>query len=175
MGAGILPSMTSAAQREIAARIRADRQVWQDLVAEVGRKRMLEPGPMGEWTFKDMAAHLAAWRNVRIPMIEAIGRGAPVPASTWPADMDDDEPINAWLQERDRERPLDEVLADYDGTFERLAAAVEALPDAVAHDPNGLPWAGGTPAVDIDFTDHLHEEHLPDVRAWLARRAASRG
>jgi hypothetical protein len=48
--------MTSQARQ-----FRADRQVWGDLVAEVGRERMLEPGPMGEWTFKDMAAHLAAW------------------------------------------------------------------------------------------------------------------
>ena len=56
--------MTSAAQRELAGRIRADQQVWRDLVAEMGPERMLEPGPMGDWTFKDLAAHLAAWRNV---------------------------------------------------------------------------------------------------------------
>lgn len=161
--------MTSQAQHVPAARVRADRQVWRDLVADVGRERMLEPGPMGEWTFRDMAAHLAAWRNARIPMLEAIGRREPVPAAPWPADMDDDDAINAWLQERDRDRPLDEVLADYDGSFERLAAAIEALPEAVAHDPDALPWAGGTPAVDIDWTDHLHDEHLPDVKAWLAR------
>lgn len=164
--------MTSDAQRTLAARIRADRQVWRDLVAEVGRERMLEPGPMGEWTFRDMAAHLAAWRNARIPMVEAIGRGEPVPPYPWPADIDeeDDDAINAWFQERDRDRSLDDVLADYDGTFERLAAAIEALPEQVAHDPNGLPWAEGTPAVDIDWTGHLHEDHLPDVRRWLDAR-----
>jgi Protein of unknown function (DUF1706) len=165
--------MTSEAQRQLAARVRADRQVWRDLVAQVGHERMLEPGPMGAWTFKDMAAHLAAWRNARIPMLEAIGRGEQLPPPPWPADLDDDDPINNWLRERDRDRPLDEVLADYDGSFERLAAAIEALPDEVAHDPNALPWARGTPAVDIDFTDHLHEEHLPDVRAWLAAAGTS--
>lgn len=135
---------------------------------------MLEPGPMGEWTFKDMAAHLAAWRNARIPMIEAIGRGEPIPAPPWPAALDDDDRVNAWFQDRDRDRPLDDVLADYDASFERLAAALEALPGAVAHDADALPWAGGTPAVDIDFTDHLHAEHLPNVRAWLASRADAR-
>ncbi len=162
--------MTTAAQRARADQVRADRQVWRDLVAEVGRDRMNEPGPMGAWTFKDMAAHLAAWRNARIPIVEAIARGEPLPPPPWPAELDDDEPINAWFQARDRDRPLDEVLADYDGTFERLAAAIESLPEDIAHDPNGLPWAGGTPAVDIDWTDHLHEEHLRDVRAWLETR-----
>jgi uncharacterized protein DUF1706 len=158
------------AQRELVARIRADREFWRMLVAEVGRDRMLEPGPMGEWTFKDMAAHLAAWRGARIPMLEAIGRGNPIPPPPWPAEMDDDDVINAWFQERDRDRPLEDVLGAYDVSFERLAVAIEALPEDVAHDPNALPWAEGTPAVDIDFMDHLHEEHLPDVRRWLATR-----
>lgn len=162
--------MTTVAQRAVAAHIRADRQVWRDLVAEVGRDRMLEPGPMGEWTFKDMAAHLAAWRNLRIPMIEAVGRGEAVQPDSSEDSEDAVHQVNAEFQVRDRDRSLDDVLADYDSSFERLAAAIEALPESVAHDPNGLPWAEGTAAVDIDFTDHLHEEHLPDVRAWLHAR-----
>ena len=161
--------MTSEAQRDIAARVRADRQVWRDLVAEVGRDRMLEPGPMGAWTFKDLAAHLAAWRNVRIPQIEALGRGEHAPTPAWPPGLDDDDQINDWFHERDRDRSLDDVLADYDGSFERLAAAIEAVPEEVARDPNALPDFDGTALVDADFTEHLHVEHLPDVRAWLDR------
>ena len=164
--------MTSDRQRQVAAAIRADQQLWRDLVAEVGRDRMLEPGPMGEWTFKDLTAHLAAWRNIRIPMVEAVARGEAIPATPWPASMDDDyDAINEWFQDRDRDRSLDDVLADYDRSFERLALAIESLPESAAHDPNALPWAEGTAAVDIDFTDHLHGEHLPAIRAWLERRS----
>ncbi len=164
---------TSHAQREHADRIRADRQFWNDLVAEVGREQMSEPGAIGEWTFKELTAHLAAWRNVRIPMLEAIGRGAPPPAPPWPPEMADEDydAINAWFEERDRDLPLDTVLDGYDRSFERLAWAIEALPDAVAHDQNALPWTHGeASALDIDFTEHLHEDHLPDIRAWLERR-----
>jgi len=161
--------MTTARQHEAAERLRADQQFWRDLVAEVGRDRMEAPGPMGEWTFKDLAAHLAAWRNYRIPMVEAAGRGEPMPAPPWPAELteDDYDAINAWFQERDRNRTLDDVLNEYDSSFERLAVALEALPEAVAHDPHGLPWMGGEAAIDADFTEHLHEEHVPAVRAWL--------
>jgi hypothetical protein len=167
--------MTSEAQRAAADRVRADQQFWRDLVDEVGRDRMNEPGPMGEWTFKDMAAHLAAWRNFRIPAIEAVARGEAVPAPPWPTELteDDYDAINAWIQERDRERSLDDVLDDYDGSFERLAQAIEALPETVAHDANGLPWMEGEAAVDADFTEHLHGEHVPAVRAWLDRRSPS--
>jgi hypothetical protein len=165
--------MTSTKQREAADRVRADQRYWRDLVAEVGRDRMDEPGPMGEWTFKDLVAHLAAWRNYRIPMIQAAGRGEPMPPPPWPAGLveDDYDAINAWFQARDATRSLDDVLEDYDQSFDRLATALEALPESIAEDPKGLPWTDGDAAVDIDFTDHLHEEHAPAVRAWLDTRA----
>ncbi len=132
---------------------------------------MLEPGPMGEWTFRDLAAHLAAWRNARIPMIEAAARGEPLPESPWPTELNDDDEVNDWFQARDRDRSLDEVLDDYDASFERLATAIEALPESVAHDADAFPFTDGVPIVEGDFTDHLHEEHVPGIRAWLDRRA----
>jgi len=169
--------MSSQQQKAAADRIRADQQFWRTLVAEVGRERMDEPGPMGEWTFKDLAAHLAAWRNCRIPMIEAAGRGESIPAPPWPAELteDDDDAINAWFQQRDANRSLDEVLDDYDISFERLAVALEALPEQIAHDPNGLPWMEGESAIHADFTEHLHGEHVPAIRAWLETRSERGG
>src|SRR6185503_21168799 len=100
--------MTSEQQQAAADRVRADQAFWGELVAEVGREHMHEPGPMGEWTFKDLAAHLAAWRNTRIPMLEALARGEPLPSTPWPTEMTDDDEINAWLQERDTSRSLDD-------------------------------------------------------------------
>jgi hypothetical protein len=164
--------MTSSKQQEAAERIRADRGFWRGLVEEVGRERMNEPGPMGEWTFRDLVAHLAAWRNPRIAAIEAAGRGEAPPPEPWPADLEDDDVINDWFQQRDRDRPLEEVLGDYDSSFERLAAAIEALPEEVANDPNAFEWTGGEPLVDGDFGGHLHEEHVPAIRAWLDRSKA---
>ena len=40
-----------------------ERAVWRELVREVGVDRMNEPGPMGPWSFKDLAAHLLGWRT----------------------------------------------------------------------------------------------------------------
>jgi hypothetical protein len=31
-----------------------------------------------------------------------------------------------------------------------------------------VPWTG-EPLVEVDFTGHLHDEHVAPVRAWLAR------
>jgi uncharacterized protein (TIGR03083 family) len=155
---------------ELLARVRAGRDHWRSIVDEVGRERMNEPGPMGEWTFKDLAGHLAGWRNWRISLLEAAGRGEPAPASPWPSELDDDDRINDWIHERDRDRSLDDVLADYDSSFDRLADALEALPESALTDPNYFEWTGGDPLMGGDFLGHLRDEHEPAIREWLANR-----
>jgi uncharacterized protein (TIGR03083 family) len=152
---------------DVLASIREDQQFWRDLVAEVGPDRYAEPGPMGEWTFGDMAGHLLGWRNRTIARVEAAGRGEPEPAPPWPAQLDD-EIINEWLHEQDAGRSPAELVAAYDDSYDRLARAVERLPDDKLTDPTAFPWIGDA-LVNATFTDHLHEEHMPSVRVWLDR------
>jgi hypothetical protein len=160
-------------QAELVTALRADRATWRSLVAEVGRDRMNEPGPMGEWTFGDLAGHLGGWRNWRIALIQAATRGEPEPSSPWPADLDGDDAINDWIREHDRDRSTDDLVADYDRSFERMAAAIEALPEAMLSDPHAFAWTDGEPLLLLDPTSHLHEDHLPAVRDWLARSGTS--
>jgi hypothetical protein len=75
--------MTRQTKKEMVAAIRTDRQFWRALVNEVGRARMHEPGPMGSWTFEDLAAHFAGWRNYR-SQFEAAPRGEELPPPLWP-------------------------------------------------------------------------------------------
>ena len=147
--------------------LRADQQFWRDLANEVGPARYAEPGPMGEWTFGDMAGHLLGWRNRTISRLDALGRGEAEPAPPWPSELgDDDDVINDWIREQDAGRSPDELVAAYDRSYDRLAAAIDAVPRDKLTDPTAFPWLEGT-LVDADFTSHLHEEHVPAVRAWL--------
>ena len=148
------------------AAIRADQQFWRDLAAEVGPDRYAEAGPMGEWTFADMAGHLAAWRGRTIARLEAAGRGEPEPAAPWPDELDGDDVINPWIRDHDAGRSPEDLVQGYEASYDRLIAAIDALPDRLLTDPKAFAWLG-EPLVEVDFTGHLHEEHVPDVRAWL--------
>jgi len=150
--------------QQIAA-IRVDQQFWRDLAAEVG-DRSTEPGPMGEWSFADMAGHLVGWRNRTIARLEAASRGEPEPAPPWPSELDDDDEINTWIHEQHGGRSPEQLIAEYDASYDRLIAAIEALPEEQLADPDAFPWAG-EPLVNVDFTGHLHDEHVASVRAWL--------
>jgi hypothetical protein len=158
------------------AAIRADQQLWRDLAAEVRPGRYSEPGPMGDWSFADLAGHLLGWRDRTIARLGAAARGEPEPAPPWPPSLDDDDSfqvggadpdaINAWIRDQHAGRAPEQLVADYDASYDRLIAAIESLPDQVLTDADAFPWIGA-PAVTVDFTGHLHEEHLPGLRAWL--------
>jgi hypothetical protein len=155
------------------ATVERERAAWRDLVAEVGDSRMTEPGPMGPWSFKDLAAHLLGWRERTVGRLEAAADGREEPPPPWPTglDADDDvDQINAWFQERSSNQSVREVLDDIDGSYELVARAIAAIPEDVVTRIDALPWLEGTSLAEIDLFNHLHEEHMPSIRAWLATR-----
>lgn len=162
---------------EAIAAIRADQQFWRDLAAEVGADRYAEPGPMGEWSFGDMAGHLLGWRERTMNRLEASARGEPQPANPWPAELDTGDPsddaINAWIHDQHAGRPAEQLVADYDASYDRLVAAVESMSVEMLNDPGAVPWMGGLALVDAPLFGHLHDEHVPSVRAWLDREPSA--
>ena len=157
---------------ELVDAIQRERGFWRDLVNEVGESRMTEPGPMGDWSFKDVATHLLGWRERTIGRLEAAAAGRPTPPSPWPTDLAGDDAINDWIQERGRARPVREVLADVDRSYQRLADAIASLPDDFVTHLDTIPWLEAKTLTEVkaNLFSHLHEEHMPSIRAWLATR-----
>ena len=156
-------------------RIERERESWEAIVAEVGDAGMERPGAAGDWTFKDVAGHLNGWRERTVDRLEAAARDAAPPPSPWPDDLSDEtdegvEAINRWIYERNRDRPAADILAESREQFRRMRAAVEAVPEDDLVTPGRFPWLGGEPlsAVLEGSFGHLHEEHEPAIRAWLA-------
>src|SRR5215212_9030215 len=123
--------MDDEARREaLLERDHAVRARWRRLVADVGPDRLEEPGAMGDWTFKDVAAHLTAWRRRTVNRLEAAARGQPEPRPPWPAELgeDEDDPINAWIHDQTRDRPAADLLREADAIYDEFIAAIKALP-----------------------------------------------
>jgi hypothetical protein len=163
--------MADDPRAEYADRIEAVRGRWRRLVADIGEDRMELGGAMGDWSFKDAALHLTAWRRRTIERLEAAARGETPPPAPWRADLGageiEDDPINAWIHERTKDRSLPDALADADAAYDAFIAAVLALPAQDLTDPNRFEWLGGDALVDYDPGGHL-DEHEPGIRRWLA-------
>jgi len=168
--------MTETITKEnVLAAIDDERAGWEALVAEVGPDRLEEPAFAGGWSFRDITAHLMGWRLYGIARLEAAAKGDPEPPAPWPSDLEEDDEINAWFYDRDRNIPTSEVMQTASNSYQRLHDAISALPDEALTKPDYFDWTEGTPLgtwfVDRAYFGHLHEEHEPDIRAWLAKTA----
>src|SRR6476661_8781602 len=165
------PSLT---REEALAAFDAARREHQTFLATISRERMTEPGATGPWSVKDVIAHLAAWRGRTLARLEAAAAGQPEPPPPWPPALTETETVDAindWFYEQHRNDALDTVLAEWEVSFDRLRAAVIALPDQALFDPAYFPWLEGTALIEAlpgGFLGHFHEEHEPTLRAWLA-------
>jgi len=79
-----------------------ERVAWEQFVAEVGEDRMLQPGAMGDWTFKDVVAHLSGWRTKTLSQLDAAQSGQSPAPPPWPAELDEDtdsgvDQMNDWI------------------------------------------------------------------------------
>ena len=157
---------------DLLAELNSEQAAWEGLLDQIGVDRMEEPGVAGSWSIKDVVAHLTAWRRRTVGRLEAVANGQPEPAPPWPADLHDDNEINAWFHARDRGKSVGEVLNESRRVFQQLVSAIGKLPDDALDDPARLPWMQGAPVTGATLFGHFHEEHEADMRAFLSRQPA---
>lgn len=119
----------------------------------------------GDWTVKDILAHLAVWLSRLVTDLFKIERGFAPNADSTPAQVD---ALNARFYEEQRDRPLERILDDLYGVHEALLSRLESLPDAVLSDPKKYRWMKGRPLsalVAEDSFEH-YREHTPEILAW---------
>jgi hypothetical protein len=157
--------------------VRGLREELDRVVTEAGAERIEEAGSFGDWTFKDVIAHLTGWRQVTAARLEA-GLRHEEPVFPWPAGLDEEDnvdAINNWFYEASRDKPLAEVLRESEEAFARVEQAIEAMPEEDLLGPGRFAWLHWTdealgPAVVRGTHGHYHGEHGPTIREWLARR-----
>jgi hypothetical protein len=155
---------------QLLADLQEENRAWEALLAEIGEARIGQPGVAGAWSIKDIVAHLTGWRKRTVARLQAAATGDPEPPPPWPSHLQTDDEINAWIYEMNQRRSLREVLDDSQQTFLALVTAIEALPEAELIDPHHFPWTNGEVLSAKAVFAHFHEEHEPDMRAWLAQQ-----
>jgi hypothetical protein len=111
--------------------LKEEYQQWETFLDQIGPARMEQPGVNGDWSMKDIVAHLTGWQPRLIARLQAAQRGEPEPPPPWPAHLQTDDEINAWIYDSNKGRSMREVLAESHQLFQQLLAVIEGLPQDV--------------------------------------------
>jgi hypothetical protein len=148
-------------------------QQWEAFLDQTDPARMDQPGVAGHWSIKDVVAHLTGWQRSLVARLQAAQRSEPEPPPPWPAHLQTDDEINAWIYESNRGRSVREVLAETHHVHQQLLAVIAGLPDEVRIEriepAFHLVWVDDKRFLAGEFFNHFHDAHEPDIRAWLAR------
>jgi hypothetical protein len=107
-------------------------------------EEMVEAGIVGEWSVKDVLAHLTAWQQMTHAWYQAGKRGeTPITPSekyTWreiPA-------LNQEIYENHRDRPLDEVKREFVASHRETLDLIETTTDDELFTPKVYAWTKST-------------------------------
>jgi len=159
-------------KKQLIAEMHSEHAAWLALLDEIGEANMTQPEVAGGWSIKDIVAHITGWRRRTVLRFRAALDPTVDMTPPWPAELngdDDVDEINDWIYKTNRDRPLADVLNDSREVFQQLVAAIDALSDEQLNDPQRFPWLEGEPLTGSSIFGHFHEEHEPDIRAWLAK------
>lgn len=146
--------------------LRHEQDGFEALLDEIGDERMTQlVAP--DWSLKDIVAHLTGWRIRSVARFQAALRHEPQPAPPWPADLQTDDEINAWIYAANRDKSVADVRRESRATFDQLVETLAAFPEAELRDPANFPWLNGETWNGAAFFGHFHDEHEADMRAAL--------
>lgn len=153
--------------------LQEEHQQWELLIAAIGPVRMNQSGVSGEWSIRDIVAHLTGWQQRLVNQFIAAINGQPEPPSPWPEELKSENAINAWIYETNRKKNLGEVLDGARQVYEQMYDAILKLPDDVRIETieskfhivyiNDQRFAVG------EFFHHFYDDHQSDVHTWLVK------
>ena len=100
----------------------------KDSYAGLSDAQLTEPGVMGDWSVKDILAHLTWWEEEALKHLPGIIKGdRPLRYSTQYGGID---AFNALMAERKHDLSLADVLQQQEATHQRLTDYLHSVPEA---------------------------------------------
>jgi hypothetical protein len=164
-------------KRRFISNLLAERDRFEYLLNQVGfLRRMTTPLVSGEWSVKDIIAHiLANEQNIADRLHETIHGEVHQPVQTsaefeafrvrfgypdFSSPLQDEDSSNEWVIDKYRGIPLEEVVAQEVNAFNAIMSALEILSDETLASVNLLPRVN-------EVTLQHYQHHRVEIEEWL--------
>lgn len=138
---------------------------WEKLLAPLSAEQATTPGTFGDWSLKDVLAHLAVWQARSIARLDAAAAGRDPIFPDWPPGFtpEQEEPVdevNAWIAARYRDVAWESVYRQWKEGYLRFIRQAVNIPEEDLLPAGRYDWLDGYALVDV-LTGSLehHQEH----------------
>ena len=147
----------------ILASIRSNRTQIENLWTGLTPNQMTErPGPQEDWSVKDLIAHLTWWEQRCVTLVDAYVNGHDIDG------IEDFDAVNAHIFEENKDRPLEDILDDFDNSLPILIEQIESLSEDALNHPIDDDGNFVYTFYDWDCYGH-YPAHLEDMQRYVAR------
>jgi hypothetical protein len=159
-------------KRVILECIRTERRRLERNLERLSDEQMTMVGVVGEWTVKDLLAHLSDWEQRFIGWYEAGVRGeipeTPAPGISW----EDLDVLNQRIYEKHRNRALEDVRREFAASYKRVLAVVEGISEEEMFSVGRYAWLGGNNLVGVILANTANHYRWAKgcIRNWLKSR-----
>ncbi len=151
------------------ARLVQDIKTWhkklEKRIAGFSREDMLRTKTVGEWSIKDMMAHVTAWEIYFLERYSEGLAGKKIDMPDWskPGTVD---AINRHIFEKNRSRDLNNIMKDFSATYQQILSIVESIPGTDMFAQGKFAWTGKDTLADYIFvnTSEHYAEHLASIK-----------
>jgi hypothetical protein len=125
----------------------AEREILEKKIAGMTPAELVFPGSMGEWSVKDILQHLVDWEQRWIHWYESGKRGEAVHTPETGYNWRQMGLLNEKSRQRFKDRPLEEVMADFHASYQQILSRIKAIPEEEMLTPGVYPWTGKLPLI----------------------------
>jgi uncharacterized protein (TIGR03083 family) len=126
------PQLLSESQKE--------HEALEQFLSTLSPEQMTRPGTLGDWSVKDVLAHLYEWEQMVLGWLAAGQRGesphVPAEGYKWsqlPA-------LNEKIREKHSSRSLEETLTLFRDSYNQIMKTIESLSEEALFTPGLYPW-----------------------------------
>lgn len=167
--------MSDNRREQLVDKLESAKADFEKLIQEIGEGGLAEPGINGDWSMKDILAHVTAWEERPVAWSEGLSRGERPTPPAWPTGLSEDQ-LNDYLYQNNRQRLLEEVLARWRSVHQSVLDAIARMSDEELFDRK-VDWLGDASyaeAIAGNSYEHLRT-HERDIRSVLDSRKSQPG
>jgi hypothetical protein len=154
---------------ELLHQIDLERRKLEKTLGSLDPSAMERPGVVGNWSVKDLLAHLAAWEGFFLSWYRAGVLGEtpeiPAPGFTWKQMHQ----LNELIFQEHRLQSLEDVQAWFARSYQEIHQVVEGIPEKDLFEPGRYPWQGKHPLtgfIKANTCNHYRWANTK-IRDWM--------